>query len=50
MYLALKFLQTVVRIYPDIIGDEYQAYLCNYNDPLYIKLEKMSLMLALCET
>lgn len=48
IYAVLKYLQSVVMIYPELIGDEFQAYLCNYNDPLFIKLEKMKLMLSLC--
>jgi len=40
----LKYLQVVVEIYPDLVADEYRPFLCGYNDPLYIKIEKMKLM------
>lgn len=40
----LKYLQNVVLVYPSILGDNYSDYICSYNDPMYIKLEKMEIM------
>ena len=40
----LRYLRVIVKIYTNIIGDEYSYLICDYDDPFYIKLEKMHLM------
>lgn len=43
-YILLKYLQNVALVYPAILGENYSDYICSYNDPFYIKLEKMEIM------
>ena len=43
-FLVLKFSQILVNLYPSLLGDDYSAFICSYNDPIFIKLEKMELM------
>jgi hypothetical protein len=31
-------------LYPVLLGEEFSAFICSYNDPVFIKLEKMELM------
>ena len=46
-YALLKYLQSVVLVYPQVLGDNYSDYICSYNDALFIKLEKMEIMYRL---
>ena len=34
----------MVLIYPSVLGENYSDYICSYNDPFYIRLEKMEIM------
>lgn len=42
--MLLKYLQHVVLVYPAVLGDNYSDYICSYNEPYYIRLEKMEIM------
>lgn len=43
-FILLKYLQSVVLVYPLILGENYSDYICSYSDPMYIRLEKMEIM------
>lgn len=43
-YILLRYLQSVVLVYPAILGESYSDYICNYSDPMYIRIEKMEIM------
>lgn len=42
--MLLKYLQQVVLVYPAVLGENYSDYICSYNEPYYIRLEKMEIM------
>ncbi len=37
----------MVKIYPEIVGDDYTHFICDYNDEFFIKIEKMEIMYAI---
>lgn len=37
-------MSNAIKLYPKIAGDEFAPYICNYNDPFFIKIEKMEIM------
>lgn len=49
-YLVLKFSQVLVNLHPNLLGDDFSPFICSYNDPVFIKLEKMELMSNLVNT
>ena len=46
-YSILRYLITVVKVLPEVVGDDYSHFICDYNDPFYIKIEKMEIMYAM---
>lgn len=43
-YVALKNIRIILEKYPDILAKELRAFFIKYNDPLYLKLEKIEIM------
>ena len=43
-YVALRNVSLVVQRYPDVLRSEIRIFFCKYNDPIYVKLEKLELM------
>lgn len=37
----------MVKVLPEVVGDDYSHFICDYNDPFYIKIEKMEIMYAM---
>ena len=48
-YVALRNVSLVVQRYPDVLRSEIRIFFCKYNDPIYVKLEKLELMISLAE-
>jgi vesicle coat complex subunit len=46
-YSILRYLISVVKKYPEVVGDDYSHFICDYKDPFYIKIEKMEIMFAM---
>ena len=46
-YSILRYLVSVVKIYPEVVGEDYSHFICDYNDPFFIKIEKMEIMFAM---
>jgi hypothetical protein len=46
-YSILRYLISVVKIYPEVVGDDYSHFICDYTDPFFIKIEKMEIMYAM---
>ncbi|CAL8128291.1 unnamed protein product [Orchesella dallaii] len=46
-YVALRNINLIVQKRPDILNNEIRAFFINYNDPIYIKLEKLEIMIRL---
>lgn len=46
-YVALRNINLIIQRYPAILGGEVKVFFCKYNDPLYVKMEKLELMVRL---
>lgn len=43
-YAALRNVNLLVQEYPKLFGTEINAFFCSYNDPQYVKLEKLEII------
>lgn len=46
-YVALRNILIILQKYPEILSREMRVFFCRYNDPLYLKLEKIEIMVSL---
>ena len=46
-YVALRNIRLIVQHCPGILQHEIKVFFCKYNDPLFIKLEKLEVMVQL---
>eukprot|EP00794_Sanderia_malayensis_P001226 gene1226-1347_t len=46
-YVALRNINLIVQKRPDILKHEIKAFFVKYNDPIYVKLEKLDIMIRL---
>ena len=46
-YVALRNINLVVQKRPDVLKHEIKAFFVKYNDPIYVKLEKLDIMIRL---
>ncbi|KAK9841945.1 hypothetical protein WJX81_000273 [Elliptochloris bilobata] len=46
-YVALRNISLIVQQYPQILSHEVKVFFCKYNDPIYVKMEKLEIMIAL---
>lgn len=46
-YVALRNIHLVVTKYPQILAHEVKVFFCKYNDPIYVKMEKLEIMIKL---
>ncbi|XP_003384157.1 PREDICTED: AP-1 complex subunit beta-1-like [Amphimedon queenslandica] len=47
-YVALRNINLIVQKRPEILRDEIKVFFVKYNDPIYVKLEKLDVMIRLC--
>eukprot|EP01098_Paradermamoeba_levis_P014446 TRINITY_DN689_c0_g1_i1.p1 TRINITY_DN689_c0_g1~~TRINITY_DN689_c0_g1_i1.p1 ORF type:complete len:788 (-),score=277.19 TRINITY_DN689_c0_g1_i1:72-2333(-) len=47
-YVALRNINLIIQKRPSILAYEMRVFFCKYNDPLYVKLEKLEIMIMLC--
>jgi len=47
-YVALRNILLILQYYPEYINAEMRAFFCKYNDPQYVKMEKVAVMEILC--
>ena len=47
VYVALKNMQIICQKRPIILEKEIKPFFCKFNDPIYVKLEKLELMVLL---
>jgi AP-1 complex subunit beta-1 len=47
-YVALRNIHLIVQKRPDILSNEVRVFFCKYNDPIYVKMEKLEIMIKLC--
>ncbi|RIA95100.1 Adaptor protein complex beta subunit [Glomus cerebriforme] len=46
-YVALRNINLILQKRPDILQNEMRVFFCKYNDPPYVKLEKLEIMIKL---
>ncbi|GIL87927.1 hypothetical protein Vretimale_6284 [Volvox reticuliferus] len=46
-YVALRNINLIVQRRPAILANEVKVFFCKYNDPLYVKMEKLEIMIRL---
>jgi AP-1 complex subunit beta-1 len=46
-YVALRNISLIVQAKPEILQEDIKVFFCKYNDPIYVKLEKIDIMIKL---
>merc|ERR1712151_1297071 len=46
-YVVMRNINLIVQKQPQILQQEIRMFVCKYNDPLYVKLEKIAVMVQL---
>eukprot|EP01062_Namystynia_karyoxenos_P049842 TRINITY_DN3839_c1_g1_i1.p1 TRINITY_DN3839_c1_g1~~TRINITY_DN3839_c1_g1_i1.p1 ORF type:complete len:947 (+),score=428.11 TRINITY_DN3839_c1_g1_i1:115-2955(+) len=46
-YIALRNITLILQRFPDLLTSQVKVFFVKYNDPIYIKLEKLEIMLIL---
>lgn len=46
-YVALRNIDLIVQRRPNILAHEIKVFFCKYNDPIYVKMEKLEIMIKL---
>jgi len=46
-YVALRNINLIVQKRPSILAHEIKVFFCKYNDPIYVKMEKLEIMIKL---
>lgn len=46
-YVALRNINLLLQKQPDILAKEMRVFFCKYNDPPYVKLEKLEIMIRI---
>lgn len=46
-YVALRNISLIVQKYPSILSNEINTFYCKYNDPHYVKMEKLEILIRL---
>jgi vesicle coat complex subunit len=48
-WVALRNINLLLQKRPDILSNEMRVFFCKYNDPLYVKVEKLDIMVRLAD-
>jgi len=46
-YVALRNINLIIQKRPSILAHEVKVFFCKYNDPVYVKMEKLEIMIKL---
>jgi AP-1 complex subunit beta-1 len=46
-YVALRNINLVIQKRPQVLQYEMKVFFCKYNDPIYVKMEKLEIMIML---
>lgn len=49
-YVALRCINLIVQKRPQLLEKEVRVFFCKYNDPSYVKLEKLEIMIRLVDS
>ena len=44
-YVALRNINLIVQKRPTVLSSEIKVFFCKYNDPIYVKMEKLEIMI-----
>lgn len=47
-YVALRNINLILQKRPDVLNQEIRVFFIKYNDPPYVKLEKLEVIIKLC--
>lgn len=47
VYVALRNIQLIIAARPDILAKDVKVFFCTYKDPLYVKMEKLEVLIQL---
>lgn len=47
-YVALRNINLIIMKRPKILEHEVKVFFCKYNDPIYVKMEKLEIIVRLC--
>jgi AP-1 complex subunit beta-1 len=48
-YVALRNINLIIQKWPSILRHEIKVFFCKYNDPIYVKMEKVETMIQLAD-
>ena len=46
-YVALRNILLIIQRRPAVLKNDVKVFFCKYNDPLYVKVEKLDIMVRL---
>jgi len=46
-YIVLRNIMVIIQKYPSLLAKDVKAFFCKYNDPQYVKIEKLTILLKL---
>lgn len=46
-WVALRNINLLLQKQPEVLQNEMRVFFCKYNDPLYVKIEKLDIMVRL---
>lgn len=46
-YVVLRNLEIILQRHPEVLAKEVRVFFCKYNDPIYVKLEKLEIIVKL---
>ncbi|KAK9451756.1 adaptin N terminal region-domain-containing protein [Limtongia smithiae] len=49
-YVALRNINLILQKYPTLLNNQLRVFFCKYNDPLYLKVEKLDIMIRLANS
>lgn len=47
-YVGLRNIRILLEAFPQLLNREISVFFCKFNDPLYLKLEKIEILVRLC--
>lgn len=48
-YIAIRNINLIIQKRPYVIDKEVRVFFCNFQDPLYVKLEKLEILIKLAD-
>ncbi|KAJ1997016.1 beta-adaptin, partial [Coemansia sp. S85] len=47
-YVALRNINIILQRHPKLLSKEIRVFFCKYNDPIYVKYEKLDVLVRIC--